>query len=333
MEGYMKAFLMNIKKNENDIKLFRLIVAMLTIFIVLVIVLPDKFLTLNNLKSMAFQFPEIGIYALAMMLAMMSGGIDLSIVGIGNLSSIVAVFTMTRVLNPETTSLNIYLIMIIAVIIGLLTGVLCGVLNGILITKIGIIPILTTLGTMQIFTGLATGLTKGSAVFGLPEQYAVIGNGYIWIFPIPLVIFTFMALLVTFVLKTQALGFNLKLYGTNAKAANFSGIRNDLVVIKTYALGGFLAAVSGLTIVGRTVSAKADYGNSYTLMALLIVILGGVLPEGGFGKVKGVFFAVITLQIISSGYNLLRFDQYFKNFSFGLLVVVLMIMNYRLSRK
>ncbi len=329
----MKVLLTKIRNDNNDIRLIRLIIAMIVIFIVFVLILPNKFMTVSNLKSMAFQFPEIGIYALAMMLAMMLGGIDLSIVGIGNLSSIVAVFTMKALIRLESISLNIYLIIGFAIVIGLLTGVICGTINGVLISKIGIIPILTTLGTMQIFTGIATGLTKGSAVFGLPEQYGFIGNGVIGIFPMPLIIFIMMALLVTFVLNTQMLGFNLKLYGTNPKASIFSGIKNERVIIKTYASCGLLAAVAGLTIVGRTISAKADYGNSYTLMALLIAILGGVLPEGGFGKVKGVVFAVITLQIISSGYNLLRFDQYFKNFSFGLLVVILMIMNYRLSNK
>ena len=120
----------------------------------------------------------------------------------------------------------------------------------------------------------------------------------------------------------------LYLMGTNAKAAYFTGIRTKWVITKTHMIGGLLGAMAGLILASRSNSAKADYGSSYILQCILIAVLGGVSPFGGKGKVAGIVLAILSLQFLSSGFNILRFSSYQKTFVWGAVLVLAMILNY-----
>jgi simple sugar transport system permease protein len=312
---------------HHDAHLVRLFVIMVIVFIAMVGVSPDTFLSLDSLSSMAFQFPEYGILSLAMMLTMISGGIDLSIVGIANLSAIVASMIMVTLI-PEEASVGYSLLVIsAAVIVCLLNGLLCGLLNGYAIAKIGIPAILVTLGTMQLFTGLAIVITKGKAIVGLPELFSYLGNGSILSIPFPLLIFGLCMLLTYVLLHKQPFGLKLYMLGANPTAARFSGINNTAILLKTYAVSGLFAAIAGLVIVAHTNSAKADYGTSYILQSILVAIMGGVDPKGGFGKISGIIMAVLTLQFLSSGLNTLHVSNFFKDFVWGIVLLIVMVVN------
>ena len=94
----------------------------------------------------------------------------------------------------------------------------------------------------------------------------------------------------------------------------------------TYGLSGLLSAAAGLIMVARTNSANADYGASYLLLAILIAILGGVRPSGGFGSISGLILAVLSLQFLSSGLNMLRFSSFAKDLVWGGLLLLIMIL-------
>lgn len=307
-----------------DSNLVRLFIIMLFCFVLMAVLNPSKYLTSSNLLSMAFQFPEIGLYSIAVMIAMLLGGINLSVLGIGNLSAILAAYTMIA-LAPVIGNVPSILAGILA---ALVVGVVCGTVNGVLIARVGIPAMLTTLGTMEIFTGIGIFLTSGAAVFGLPEEYAVIGGGSLWIIPIPLVIFVVVVAIYIIILQRKKFGLEIYLMGTNEKAARFTGIQTKKMIVKAHMLGGLLAAIAGIIMSSRTISAKADYGSSYTLQCILVAVLGGVDPSGGFGKVTGVVMAILTLQFLSSGFNILRADSYFKTFIWGAVLVLTLIINY-----
>lgn len=312
----------------RDGNLMRLLVITVLIFITMGLLKPDLFLTSDNFSSMAFQFPEFGLLAIANMAAMLSGGIDLSIVGIANLSGILAALTLTRLMPADAGPSVVALYSLLAVAVSLVTGVICGLLNGFFVAHVGIPPILTTLGTMQLFTGIAIVMTQGAAVFGLPEIVTNMGNGSLWIFPIPFVIFVVAACGFALILNRTAFGLKLFLAGSNPTASKFSGINNTWVLLRTYLFSGLMSAVAGLVVLGRTNSAKADYGSSYTLQAILIAVLGGVNPSGGFGTVFGLVLAILSLQFLSSGFSMLRFSNFFKEFVWGAALLLVMVINY-----
>jgi simple sugar transport system permease protein len=313
---------------NRDTNLLRLLIIAASIFIIMSFLNPRKFLTILNLTSMSYQFPEFGLLAIGMMISLIAGGIDLSVVGIANLSGILAALIMTNLISESTSNSNIIIIIFIAIFTILFVGITCGLFNGFLIAKFKIPPILATLGTMQLFMGISVVITKGPAVLGFPEQFLFIGNGKISIFPMPLVIFIVFASLIWMMFKKTPFGLKLFMMGTNPTASLFSGINNTVILIKTYMIIGFLAGVAGIIIIARTNCAKADYGTSYILQSILIAILGGVNPAGGFGTIFGLIIAILSLQFLSTGFNMLRFSNHFKDFSWGMLLLVVMVINY-----
>lgn len=316
----------NLLGKDGDIA--RLSIIMILVFMFMAFLKPGLFLSMENFSSMSFQFPEFGLLAIAMMLAMLSGGIELSIVGIANLSGILAALVMIRCIPKEAAPGSAMPMVVVAIVVAIVAGVLCGLINGLMVTKIGIPPILATLGSMQLFTGIAIVITKGTAVYGFPDQFNYIGNGTLWVIPIPLLIFAAIAVIFYIMLKKSSYGLKLYMMGTNPKASGFSGINNDLLLIRTYIYSGILAALAGLVIIARTNSAKADYGTSYTLQAILVAVLGGVNPNGGFGKVTGIILAILTLQFLSSGFNMMHISNFFKDFIWGAVLLLVMVINY-----
>ncbi len=117
----------------------------------------------------------------------------------------------------------------------------------------------------------------------------------------------------------------MRLYGTNSRAAPFAGIPTFRVLVLTYALSGITAACAGLVILSRANSANADYGTSYLLLSVLINILAGVNPNGGSGTIFGLVLAVLSLQFLSSGLNLIAVDNIARDLLDGALLVTVMI--------
>lgn len=316
----------------KDPNLKRLLIICILTFTIMGLLVPSSFLTIRNLRSMAFQFPEYGILSIAILLAMLTGGIDLSVVGIANLSGILAALILTTFGNAYS-GVGMIIPIGLAILVSLFTGLAAGVLNGFLISVIGITPILATLGTMELLTGIGIVITRGSSIFGFPEAFIYVGNGTLAGIPIPFLVFTVFAVAISIVLRRTPFGFKLYMLGTNETASQFSGINKVEVLFKTYMLTGLLASCAGIVLIARTNSAKADYGLTYTLQAILVAILGGTDPSGGFGTVLGVVLAVFSLQFLSSGFNHLQISNFAKDFVWGGLLLLVMVFNYVMNKR
>jgi len=270
------------------------------------------FLSGSSLSSMAFQFPEFGLLALALLPTMLSGGIDLSVVSIANLTSIAAALLLKD--GHEG----------LAMPLALLAGAFCGVLNGALIGYLRLPAILATLGTMQAIGGLGIVVTGGPAVTGLPDWYAGAINAAPGGVPVPLIVFVVVLVALGLLLRFSSFGLQARLYGANSVAARFAGIPERRIIMAIYITSGVISALAGLLILGHANSAYADYGTSYVLLVVLINILAGVSPSGGSGTISGIVLAVLLLQFISSGLNFLSFSAFLRDLFFGLLLVVVM---------
>lgn len=280
---------------------------------------------------MAYQVPEIAILSIAVMLSMLTGGIDLSIVGISNAAALIASYIMTQKMSEDGAISNSWIL--IACLVGILMGLLCGAINSILIAVLNVTPILATLATMTLFNGIAIGITNGVSVSDLPEQFMRIGNGTFFGVPTPFILMIVIAAFVGYLINRTGLGLKVFLIGTNRKAAQYSVMGDRKVIAWTYVISGLLSALAGLIIASRTSAASPDFGNSYILLAIVIVVLGGVNPMGGFGTVTGVVLATVVLQMVSSGFNALRFSQFFYLAAQGGVLVLVMILNTVLEKR
>ena len=306
---------------------FRLLLIAVCVFGLMSVMSPDKFLSSQNLTSMAFQFPEFAILALAMTIAMMTGGIDLSVVGVANLSAVLAAIILTNFSGPEMASAQSVWWLVLAIVAALLIGAIAGLVNGSLIAFFGLPPILATLGSGLVFTGFAIAMTGGSAVMGFPDTVALIGNAQIFGIPIPLILFSLLAAILHLILTRTAFGLSVTMYGANPLAALYAAINLNRMLLKVYVISGMFSSVAGLIVMSRANSAKADYGSSYLLLAVLIAVLGGVNPYGGYGRVIGVVLAVLSMQFLSSGLNMLQVSNFARELIWGVLLIVVMVLN------
>jgi len=314
--------------NGKNSELIILSVVMGFIFVLMSLLIPGQFLRIANLQSMAFQLPELGLLSLAMMITMLTGGIDLSIIATANLTGIVTALILKGSVLPGTEATVPGAIILLAVVTGLFTALIIGLINGLLVAVVNVSPILATLGTMTLVKGLAIVITKGYVISGLPNVIRFIGNGVIIGIPVGAILFTLCALLMALILNRTPFGFSVYMLGSNPTATYYSGINNKLVLIKTYLISSLYAGFAALIMISRFNSAKAGYGESYLLVTILVSVLGGTSATGGFGKVSGLVLALIILQFVSSGLNLLRISSFLTITIWGLIIIFVMIVNY-----
>ena len=206
-------------------------------------------------------------------------------------------------------------------------GGLAGFFNGILVARFGLPPILATLGSGLVFTGIAVAMTGGSAVMGFPDVVAWIGNAQLLLVPVPLIIFVLLAVILHVILTKTSFGLKATMYGANPLAALFAAIDINRLLVRVYVISGVLSSVAGMVVMSRANSAKADYGSSYLLLAVLIAVLGGVNPYGGYGRVMGVVLAVLSMQFLSSGLNMLQVSNFARELIWGALLIFVMVVN------
>ncbi len=321
------------KLYSRDVHISRLLIMLAAVLIVMLLLKPEKFYSIANFKTMAAQFPEFGIMALGIMLCMITGGIDLSVVGVANFAAISSGVVLKSMVDSNGNLLG-YGIMA-TLLFGIMIGAATGFINGLLVSKIQIPPILATLGSYELFTGIGIILTKGKAIADLPLEYSeLITAKLLGAIPVQLIIFVLMACLIAFLLARTTYGTRIYMLGTNITAARFSGLKTGSLLIRTYALSGICAALGGLVMLANYNSARADYGTVYTLQCVLIVVLGGVNPNGGHGRISGVVLAILVLQMLSSGLNFFpQISNFYKSLIWGSVLLIVMVMNYSTENK
>jgi simple sugar transport system permease protein len=261
---------------------------------------------------------------------MISGGIDLSIVAVADLTGISGCMLLVALMPEDPSVLAALSVLVLAIVFALLIGLVCGACSAFLISKIGIPPMLATLGSADVILGLAIAITKGSSVKGLPSILSdVFNKTLLGILPVTTVVFIICSLIVSYVLVKTAYGYKVRMLGSNAMAARYAGIDTNRVIFQTYMMSGMLAAVSGILMCARFNSARSDFGTSYTLQAILVCVLANVNPQGGYGKTRGIVLSVLILQILSSGFNMFPgISNFFRNLIWGAVLLLAIIFNH-----
>lgn len=338
MNMNIKSIVTGIKNGRSSfLKKFRiesqtlLLVGVFAVLIVFFSLTEKGFLTTRSITSMGFQLPEIGLLSLAMMITILIGGINLSVNATANLAAVLAGFFMVKFIPQGAAESQIILYIALALLIALLVGFISGALNGLLVGYIGASPILATLATLSFYTGISVGLTKGRTVTGFPEQLSVIGSKTLLGIPIPFLVYVLFTAITYLLLNHTTFGFKARMLGSNPTASNFSGIDNKAITMRIYILSGIIAAISGILVMGRTMSAAYEYGaTTYVLLAILIAMLAGI--NAGFGNVIDVFISATILQILSTGFHMMlagvRGSSFFKDFSWGILLITIFVINY-----
>ncbi len=274
-----------------------------------------------NLQSMAFQIPEFGFVALGMMLAFLVGGIDLSITANACLSGIVAGFILTGRWLP---GLDEGMRIAVAVVTALGLSTLMGLFNGLIIACFAVSSLIATLGTMTLYSGIGMALTGGRSVVGFPDSFTAGGIACLGEVPVIFIAFVIVMVLMAILLERTGGGRRLYLFGGNPVEALFSGINNFRMNVATFTAIGFLAGLSGLTIIMRVNSAKVGYGDAYVFQSLIVCVIAGIHPAGGRGKVIGIGITTLLMQMAASAFTILQLSPYTTKLIWGLMLVLVL---------
>ncbi|NLY89649.1 MAG: ABC transporter permease [Firmicutes bacterium] len=301
-----------------------LFIVFIAIFILLSLLSPSRFLSLNNLQTMLAQVPEFGIITLGMMIVILTGGINLSITSASAFSGIMAASFLVKYGHSD---FNIFLIILATVIIAILAAIFTGVLNGTIIAYIGVTPIIVTLGTKILLEGICIRFTKGGGISNYPEEFFYLGSGTIFGIPVPFVIFALIVIFLYILLEKTSWGTKVYFIGSNETAANFSGINVRKIKMQVYIISSILSAAAAIIMMSRYNSVKANLGSSYLLQSIAASVLGGTNIAGGKGSVFGTVIAIGIIQIISSGLNILNVNRFITDSIMGLILIVVLLIN------
>ncbi|HTT70580.1 MAG TPA: ABC transporter permease [Anaeromyxobacteraceae bacterium] len=306
----------------------RSLVAILVGIVILMSALnPQRFPTLSNVISMAYQLPIIAFLAIGMMVSMLGGGINLAIIATANFTGIVTMLLLRAMAGAATDEASLA-ISLLAMGGGLGAALLVGAAMGFLIAYVEVPAILATLAVMTLLNGVNVVITRGYTWSGFPPFLLGIGNGIVGGIPIPFLVLLGVCLVLGVVLKRTRTGVSLYLLGSNPVAARYSNVPVRAVLMREYLLSALFSALTAFIMMGQLNSVKANYAESYLLVAVLACFLGGVDPFGGAGTLSGMVLAVVILQLVSTGVNLLRLDPFFIQAMWGFIIVLLIAANH-----
>lgn len=280
-----------------------------------------QFLSFDTFDSVAFQLPELGLLTVAMLMPIIAGGINLSVTYTANLCGLTLAWVLHVNGGPDASVMAFLLGAILAVGVGAATGLIMGPV----IAYTGAHPILVSLSMMIFVRGLGEFLTRGADISGFPDFIQPLGHGSIWGMPIPLLILLVAVIAWHVLMGRTRLGFTNYMIGSNIEATRYSGIATHRAVTLIYTLSGAMCAVAGIIMMARFNSVRVGHGESYLLITVLACFLGGVNPFGGFGKVVSVFLALLVLQVLSSGLNLMGASQHLATAIWGIMLIAVMI--------
>lgn len=294
---------------QKFLRSYGLLVTFIVMFLGLFILSPN-FRNPQNLLNLLQQNSVNGIIACGMTLMIISGGFDLSVGATAALSGMVA------------AALFLKSSIFAGVLGGLLAALAVGLINGSLIAKVGINPFVATLGMQIITRGLLFISTNATPIYGLPPAYMTVGLGSIGPFPIATSIFVIIAIVTHVVLRYTPFGQYVLSVGGNEEATRLSGIDVDKVKIAVFALGGLLAGIGGLILLGQTNTGQPQAASGYELNAIAAVVVGGTPLTGGQGSIFSTVVGVLLLGMIANGLNLFNVSPYWQPAVTGLIILV-----------
>jgi simple sugar transport system permease protein len=287
-----------------------------------------QFLTAANLDSVAFQLPELGLLTLAMLMPIISGGFNLAVIYTANMAGLTLAWVLIQYGGTDA-GVGAFILGSAAAIF---VGALAGCIMGLVIAYVGAHPILVSLAMMIFLRGLGEFLTRGGDISGFPPFLGGIGHGYFLGIPVPMLIFLAAAIAWHVVLTKTRHGFSVYMIGSNILAADYSGIHTKRTLTLIYTLSGAMCALVGILMLTRFNSVRVGHGEALLLVTVLACFLGGVDPFGGFGRVVPVVLALIILQLLSSGLNLLGANQHLSTAVWGLFLIGVMVLRWVAGR-
>lgn len=297
-----------IKKNSRS---FTTLVALLLIVLVFSILSP-RYFQYDNLIDIVNQGVVNGFLAIGITVAIITGGIDLSV---GSTMAVVIV---------GCAELSAHQVpVVIVVVLGLLMGVLIGIINGFLITRMNLQPFIATLGTNQIFRGVAYVISNGEPVLNIQGQFRKtfqfqIARGI----RMNMIFLLVLAVIFAVILSRRRAGVYIYAIGANENAARMSGINVERYKMFAYIMCSVGAAMAGMVTLARLGTGEPTAGEGFETMAIAAAAIGGTSLAGGKGKILGTVLGAFTISALKIGLIVIRLDTFYQFIAIGLIIIL-----------
>ncbi|MFE2087412.1 substrate-binding domain-containing protein [Streptomyces sp. NPDC057582] len=288
----------------------------LVVLVVAMSLLSGDFLTTQNLLNVGVQASVTAILAFGVTFVIVSAGIDLSVGSVAALSATVLAWMATSEGVPVW----------IAVILAVATGIACGLVNGALVSYGKLPPFIATLAMLSIGRGLSLVISQGSPI-AFPDSVSVLGDTLGGWLPVPVLVMVAMGLVTAVVLGRTYIGRSMYAIGGNEEAARLSGLRVKRQKLVIYALSGLFAAVAGIVLASRLVSAQPQAAQGYELDAIAAVVIGGASLAGGVGKASGTLIGALILAVLRNGLNLLSVSAFWQQVVIGVVIALAVLLD------
>jgi ribose transport system permease protein len=271
------------------------VIALMILLVVIGGMLTDRFMSTRNFTNVFEQSAGLGLTSLGQTLVTLTGGIDLSV---GSMMSLVATLA-SGLINKDMTQV----VWVIPMLLAMATAL--GALNGILVFRLGVHPLIVTLGTGTIIQGVIL-LYSLTPIGGMPLAMEVIAYGRVLGLPIGALAMVLIFLAMAFWLRYTRLGRDVYAFGDDPEAARLFGVNRERLLIVVYGMSGFFAALAGIYLAVRLGVGSPYLGANYTLASITPVVVGGTMLSGGRGGVIGTLLGVFLVSLLN---NLLNFMQ------------------------
>ncbi len=295
----------------------------------LVSVFAHNFLSYGNLLNTSKNFRYIAIVALGSTLVIITGGIDLSVGSVIALTAVMTAMLMKLLAGTAIASIP-YAVMILSVLGGLAVAAIAGFVNGFLISKIGLSPFVTTLGTLSVCRGVTYVITqgRGQAPTG-PDvnTFYALTDGKLFGLPVPLVYLLILAVVMGVALRHSRWGRYVFVLGGNEKAAALTGVPVTRIKISVYVLCALSAGFAGVLITGWLGSAPANLATGYELKIIAASVIGGADLAGGVGGPAGAVIGAALIEVIRNGLALFGADTYWEQVFVGTIIILAVLVD------
>lgn len=297
---------------------------MLILSVLIFGILSEQFLSAQNLLNLLRQSVYLILVSVGQMLALVTGGFDLSVGTNMALTSVVSAIVM-QIMGSSFADMPA-LVIATGCFAGLLAGLFIGLLNGLGVAWARVSPFIVTMGIQSIGFGAALYLTGGVPVNGLPPAFGdLFGFGTVFGIPIHILVTVIFVTGIYWLMNEMATGTYLLAVGGNAKAAALSGIDTRNVLLIAYLLCALMASVSGLLLTARVETGEANLGGTIALESIAACVIAGVSLRGGIGQVPNVVMGAIFIGLVQNGMNLTNVGSYMQMVVLGILLIVAVI--------
>ena len=319
--------------NKRNIQIFArrnrdILVAYSVLLVVLMLFASNQadFLTKYGPQSIFNQIITLCIASLGQTLIIITGGIDLSIGSLVIFTNCIAATIMRPVIDLFGGSILAGSIATIAIVF--VCGTLCGFLNGIMVVYGRMQPIVVTLATGSIFSGLARYI-RPSPGGDVPSQFARFFTGRVLDYiPMSAIILALSLFCIWIPYRTRKYGQALYAIGGNENAAFISGININAAKLRAYMIAGLCASICGILLTAQTRSGDPNAMNNFTNNSIAAAVLGGASLAGGTGSYIGSIAGAMILQLIVGLLIFWNISSFYQNLIQGIILILALSVNF-----